>query len=82
MPLDAAEFCPPLEEEVCDPQKVMEHDVGWLVDEISETKVAWGEQLPVCPIRPGSHPMDIMVTAGRITESCPVTAQEVRSATF
>lgn len=77
MPLDAAEFCPPLKEEVCDPQKVMEHDVGWLVDELSETKVAWGEQLPVWPI-----PMDIMVTAGRITESCPVTAQEVRSATF
>lgn len=65
-----------------DPQTVMAHDIEWLVDELCETEAAWAEQLPVCPIHPGSHPLHIVVNAGRVTASCPIAGEEVRSASF
>ncbi len=64
------------------PELVLARDVEGLIDELSETDVAWGEQLPACPIHPGSHPLKVDVTATRITATCPVTATEIRSSSF
>jgi hypothetical protein len=65
-----------------DPKIVLEHDVEWLVDELCETAVAWAERLPVCPIHPGAHALTVSVDDSRITASCPVAGQEIRSASY
>lgn len=65
-----------------DPRVVLEHDVEWLVDELCETRVAWAKQLPLCPLHPGVHPLQIDVAPAKITASCPVSNQVVRSAAF
>ena len=65
-----------------DPRTVLEHDVDRLVDELCETGVAWAERLPVCPIHPGAHALDVRVVDSRISASCPATGREVRSASY
>lgn len=65
-----------------DPRTVLEHDVEALVDELCETRVAWAEQLPVCPSHPGAHPMCVTVSDATIAASCPVSGVVVRSASF
>jgi hypothetical protein len=65
-----------------DNRSVFEHDVGWLIDELCEFDVAWGKRLPECPIHPDSHPLVVTFTDTRITATCPVTAGEIRSASY
>ena len=65
-----------------DPRTVLQHDVEWLVDELCETTVAWGERLPACPLHPDAHPLVVEVTGATITATCPVTGDVVRSASY
>jgi hypothetical protein len=63
-----------------DPRTVLEHDVEWLIDELSEMRVAWAKRLPECPLHPDSHPLTVTFTDGAVIASCPITGDEVRSA--
>ena len=62
-----------------DTRAVLEQDVEWLIDELSELRVAWAKRLPECPVHPGSHPLDLAVTDSTIAAICPVTSEQIRA---
>lgn len=65
-----------------DKRTVMEHDVEWLIDELSEFRVAWAKRLPECPVHPDSHPLDLAFTGSTIAAICPIISEQIRSAAY
>lgn len=65
-----------------EPRTVLEHDIEWLADELSETSVAWAERLPACPIHPGEHALVVEVSDLCVRARCPVAKIDVRSASY